>query len=43
MSDDFQGEPASLGIAHPPVFVHAPDGNGCSERFIRTLNISLFV
>ncbi len=37
MSDAFQRELAFLGIASSPAFVRAPEGNGCAERFIRTL------
>jgi transposase InsO family protein len=41
MSDAFQGEPRFLGIASSPAFVRAPEGNGCAERFIRTLKENL--
>ena len=41
MSDAFQQELAFLGIASPPAFVRAPEGNGCAERFIRTLKENL--
>jgi transposase InsO family protein len=34
---DFQREIAFLGIDSSPAFVRAPEGNGCAERFIRTL------
>jgi putative transposase len=37
MSDHFQEELAFLGIERSPTFVRAPEGNGCAERFIRTL------
>lgn len=37
MADAFQAELAFLGIASSPAFVRAPEGNGCAERFIRTL------
>src|SRR5690242_16022522 len=37
MSDHFQREIAFLGIESSPAFVRAPEGNGCAERFIRTL------
>ena len=37
MSDAFQKELALLGIESSPAFVRAPEGNGCAERFIRTL------
>ncbi len=26
-----------MGVASSPAFVRAPEGNGCAERFIRTL------
>ncbi len=38
---DFQNEIRWLGIASSPAFVRAPEGNGCAERFIRTLNENL--
>jgi len=41
MSDHFQKELAFLGIESSPAFVRAPEGNGCSERFIRTLKENL--
>jgi putative transposase len=41
MSDAFQSELAFLGIASSPAFVRAPEGNGCAERFIRTLKENL--
>jgi putative transposase len=41
VSDDFQDEIAFLGIESSPAFVRAPEGNGCSERFIRTLKEQL--
>ena len=41
MSDTFQAELAFLGIASSPAFVRAPHGNGCAERFIRTLKENL--
>ena len=41
MSDAFQGELTFLGIASSPAFVRAPEGNGCAERFIRTLKENL--
>ena len=41
MSDAFQTEIAFLGIASSPAFVRAPEGNGCAERFIRTLKENL--
>ena len=41
MSDHFQKELTFLGIASSPAFVRAPEGNGCAERFIRTLKENL--
>ncbi len=41
MSDHFQSELSFLGIESSPAFVRAPEGNGCSERFIRTLKEQL--
>jgi putative transposase len=41
MADDFQEEVAFLGIESSPAFVRAPEGNGCAERFIRTLKENL--
>ncbi len=41
MSDHFQKEVAFLGIKSSPAFVRAPEGNGCAERFIRTLKENL--
>ena len=41
MSDAFQGELKFLGIESSPAFVRAPEGNGCAERFIRTLKENL--
>ena len=37
MSHVFQEELRFLGISSSPAFVRAPEGNGCAERFIRTL------
>ena len=37
MSDDFQNELAFVGIESSPAFVREPEGNGCIERFFRTL------
>jgi len=37
MSDDFQNEIDFLGIEPSPAFVRQPEGNGCIERFFRTL------
>ena len=33
--------PGLLGIESSPAFVRAPEGNGCAERFIRTLKENL--
>jgi transposase InsO family protein len=41
MSRAFQDELRFLGIASSPAFVWAPEGNGCAERFIRTLKENL--
>jgi len=41
MSDAFQKELAFLGIESSSAFVRAPEGNGCAERFIRTLKENL--
>jgi putative transposase len=41
MSHDFQSEIRWLGIASSPAFIRAPEGNGCAERFIRTLKENL--
>jgi len=37
----FQKEIAFLGTESSPAFVRAPEGNGCAERFIRTLKENL--
>ena len=37
MSEDFQNEIRFLGIHSSPAFVRQPEGNGCIERFFRTL------
>ena len=37
LSDAFQAELRFLGITSSPAFVREPEGNGCAERFIRTL------
>lgn len=37
----FQNELAFLGIESSPAFVRAPEGNGCIERFLRTLKEQL--
>jgi putative transposase len=41
MSQAFQQELAFLGLTSSPAFVRAPAGNGCAERFIRTLKENL--
>jgi transposase InsO family protein len=41
MSDVFQKELRFLAIESSPAFVRAPEGNGCAERFIRTLKENL--
>jgi putative transposase len=41
MSDDFQNEVRFLGIESSPAFVRQPEGNGCIERFFRTLKEQL--
>ena len=41
MSHDFQKEIAWLGATSSPAFVRTPEGNGCAERFIRTLKEDL--
>ena len=41
MSRDFQREIAWLGATSSPAFIRAPEGNGCAERFIRTLKENL--
>jgi putative transposase len=41
MSDDFQTEIQFLGIEPSPAFVRQPEGNGCIERFFRTLKEQL--
>jgi putative transposase len=41
MSDHFQKELTFLGIDSSPAFVRSPEGNGCAERFIRTLKENL--
>ncbi len=41
VSDTFQAELRFLGIASSPSFVRAPEGNGCVERFFRTLKEQL--
>jgi len=41
MSDHFQTELAFFGMSSSPAFIRAPEGNGCAERFIRTLKENL--
>jgi transposase InsO family protein len=41
VSHHFQAEVRFLGIASSPAFVREPQGNGCAERFIRTLKENL--
>lgn len=41
MSGDFQREVRFLGAQSSPAFVREPEGNGCAERFIRTLKENL--
>ena len=41
MSAVFQDEVSFLGAESSPAFVRAPEGNGCAERFIRTLKENL--
>jgi putative transposase len=41
MSHVFQEALTFLGIASSPAFVREPEGNGCAERFIRTLKETL--
>jgi putative transposase len=41
VADDYQRQLAFLGIASTPAFVREPEGNGCVERFIRTLKENL--
>jgi putative transposase len=41
MSGDFQDEIKFLGMTSSPAFVREPEGNGCAERFIRTLKENL--
>ena len=37
LSGDFQAEITFLGMTSSPAFVRQPEGNGCIERFFRTL------
>lgn len=41
LSDDFQAELRFLGMVSSPAFVRQPEGNGCIERFFRTLKEQL--
>ena len=41
VSHHFQSEIRFLGIGSSPAFVRQPEGNGCAERFIRTLKENL--
>jgi putative transposase len=41
VADDYQRELDFLGIESSPAFVREPEGNGCVERFIRTLKENL--
>ncbi len=41
MSDHVQAELRSPGIESSPAFIREPEGNGCAERCIRTLNEQL--
>src|SRR5690349_11574699 len=41
VSHDFQAEIRFLGVESSPAFVREPEGNGCAERFIRTLKENL--
>ena len=41
VADDLQRALAFLGSAPSPAFVREPEGNGCAERFIRTLKETL--
>ena len=41
VAHDFQAELTVLGIEPSPAFVREPEGNGCAERFIRTLKENL--
>jgi transposase InsO family protein len=41
MSDALQQDLAFLGLESSPALVRAPEGNGCAERFIRTLKENL--
>lgn len=41
MSEDFQNEIRFLGMDSSPSFIRQPEGNGCIERFFRTLKEQL--
>ena len=41
LSDVYQDELRFLGIRSSPAFVRQPEGNGCAERFVRTLKEQL--
>jgi putative transposase len=41
LSDDIQRELTFLGMVSSPSFVREPEGDGCAERFIRTLKEQL--
>ena len=41
MSNDFQREVRFLGMQSSPSFIRQPEGNGCIERFFRTLKEQL--
>jgi putative transposase len=41
MRDDFQREIRFPGLVSSPAFVREPEGNGCIERFFRTLKVQL--
>jgi putative transposase len=41
MSADFQNELRFIGMESSPAFVRQPEGNGCIERFFRTLKEQL--
>ena len=41
LSHAYQAELRFLGIRSSPAFLREPEGNGCAERFIRTLKEQL--
>ena len=41
MAHEFRAEIGFLGIESSPAFVRESEGNGCAERFIRTLKENL--